>query len=124
MIRGRVANVVERFARDSDDVRLANFERVCSFHVAGKLLGRPTKYSLPDLAPLRANWDFGADSSDSVSGSIYQHDMNVAIRFHFCVNDASCERVPLLFRRHSLCRAGQFHIRPKAFPLVNLRWRD
>ncbi len=61
LIGGRVANVIERLARDSDDVRLANFERVCSFDVEGKLLSRPTEYSLPDLAPIWANWNLGAN---------------------------------------------------------------
>jgi len=37
VIRWRIANVIESFARDSDDVRLASFERVCSFDVEGKL---------------------------------------------------------------------------------------
>jgi hypothetical protein len=27
--------------------------------------------------------------------------VNVAVCFHFCGNDASCERVSFLFRRHS-----------------------
>jgi hypothetical protein len=70
VIRGRVANVVECFTCSSDDVRLANFERECRFDVDGKVLGRATEYSLSDLSPLRANWDFGADSSNPV-GSIW-----------------------------------------------------
>ena len=61
MIRGRVANVIERFACHRDDVWLANFERMGGFDVEGKLLSRPTEYSLPDLAPLWANWNLGAN---------------------------------------------------------------
>jgi hypothetical protein len=44
--------------------------------------------------------------------------MNVAILFHFCVNDTSCERVPLLFGRRCLfvCewveRASAIKIKP------------
>jgi len=38
MIRGRVANVIERFACHRDDVWLANFERMGGFDVEGKLL--------------------------------------------------------------------------------------
>jgi hypothetical protein len=48
-----------------------------------------------------ANWDFGANSSNSVSGGILKRDVNVAVCFHFCVNDATSERIPLFLRRHS-----------------------
>jgi hypothetical protein len=35
MIRWRVANVIEGFARNSDEVRVTNFEGVGSFEVEG-----------------------------------------------------------------------------------------
>jgi hypothetical protein len=66
-----------------------------------KLLRRPAKHCLPNLAPPWANWNFGANSSGVVPGGIYERDMNVAVRFHLCVNDAACQSVPLLFRWHS-----------------------
>jgi len=125
MIGGRVANVIERFARDSDDVRLANFERVCSFDVEGKLLSRPTEYSLPDLAPLWANWNLGANSSHAVAVGILKCNVNITVCLDFCINNAASKRVPFLLRRHSfLSRDAQFHLRSQPFSLVNLRWRD
>jgi hypothetical protein len=51
---------------------------------------------LPNLTPLWANRNFGADSSDVVSGSIFKRDVNVAVCFHFCVNDAARQSVPFL----------------------------
>ena len=52
MVRGRVSNIVERFTRNRDYMRLANFERVRGFDVEWKRLRRPTENSLPNLAPL------------------------------------------------------------------------
>lgn len=49
MICWRMGNIVERFPRDSDDVRLSNLKPVCSFDVERKLPSRPIEYSLPDL---------------------------------------------------------------------------
>jgi hypothetical protein len=102
MIRGRMCKIVKRFARNRDDMRLANFEPVRGFDTEWKLLRRPAKHCLPNLTPLWADWNLGAHRSDVVSGGIYKRDMNVAILFHFCVNDTSCERVPLLFGRRCL----------------------
>ena len=70
MICWRVGNVIERFTRNSDDMRFANFERVCSFDIEGELLIRPTEYTLPDLAPLWANRNFGANRSNVVAVGI------------------------------------------------------
>jgi hypothetical protein len=50
---------------------------------------------LPNITPLRANGNFGADRSGVVAGGIHQRDVNVAVSFYFCVNDAPCECVPL-----------------------------
>ena len=125
MVRGRVSNIVERFTRNRDYVRLANFERVRGFDAEWKRLRRPTENSLPNLAPLWANGNLSADSSHTASVGILKSDVNVAVRFDFCVNNAASERVPLLLRRHSLlCVARQIHIRPYPFPCVNLRGRD
>jgi hypothetical protein len=70
MIRGRVANIVERFTRNRDYMRLANLERVRGFDAEWKLLRRPSKHHLPNLVPLWANGNFGADSSHAVATGI------------------------------------------------------
>jgi hypothetical protein len=75
---------------------LVNFQRMGGFDVEGKLLRRPSEYSLPDLAPIRANRDFDADSFDSVPRSVLKREMNVAVCFDFYVNDAGSESIPLL----------------------------
>ena len=101
MIGWRVANIVERFACHRDDMRLANFKRVRGLDVEGKLLRRPAKHSLPNFTPLLADGNFGANRSNVVAAGIYQRDVNVAVRFNFCVNDAACQSVPFLLSRHS-----------------------
>jgi hypothetical protein len=35
--------------------------------------------------------------ASAVSGGILKRDVNVAVCFHFCVNDAASERIPLFF---------------------------
>jgi hypothetical protein len=60
MIRWRVRNVIERFARNCDDVLVADFERLRGLDCERKLLCRPAKHSLPNLTPLWANGNFGA----------------------------------------------------------------
>jgi hypothetical protein len=52
MIGGRVRKIIKRFARNRDDVLLPNFERVSGFDVEWKLLRRPAKHCLLNLAPL------------------------------------------------------------------------
>ena len=95
MIRGRVANVIKGFSRDRDHMRLSNLERVRGFDAERKLLRRPTENSLPNLAPLRANGNFGANRSNTVAVGILKRDVNVPVCFHFCVNDAaSASRLP------------------------------
>jgi len=112
VLRWRVANVIERLARDSDDVRLGNFERLCSFDVEGKLLRRPAKHNLPNFTPLWQNWNLGANSSHAAAVGILKCDVNIAVCLDFCINNAASKRVPFLFGRHSLFRrAGHFHIR-------------
>src|SRR5258707_7792084 len=95
MIRRRMANIIKCFARHRDHMRLANFLRVCSLDHEWKLLRCPTEYCLPNLAPLWANRNLGANRSDVVSGGIFKRDVNVAVCFHFCVNDAASESMPL-----------------------------
>jgi len=97
MIGRRVANIIKRFAPNCDYMRLANLQRVRGFDAEWKLLRRPTEHNLPELTPLRANGDLGTNRSDFVSCGILKRDVNIAVRFHFCVNEAACERVPLLF---------------------------
>ena len=95
MIGRRMANIIKRFARHRDDMRLANFQRVRSLDAEWKLLRCPTEYCLPNLTPLWANRNLGANRSDVVPGGIFKRDVNVAVCFHFCVNDAASERIPL-----------------------------
>jgi hypothetical protein len=65
MIRGRVADVIECFARDRNDMRLANFQRVRGLDAEWKLLRCPTEYCLPNLTPLWANRNLGANRSQA-----------------------------------------------------------
>ena len=64
MIGGRMANVIKRFARHRDDMRFANFQRVRSLDAEWKLLRGSTEYCLPNLAPLWANRNLGANRSE------------------------------------------------------------
>jgi hypothetical protein len=41
--------------------------------------------------------ELGANRSDVASGGIFKRDVNVAVCFHFCVNYAASESIPLLF---------------------------
>src|SRR5580765_116056 len=95
MIGRRMADIIKRFARHGDDMRLANFQRVRGLNAEWKLLRCPTEYCLPNLTPLRANRNLGANRSKVVSGGIFKREVNVAVCFHFCVNDAASERIPL-----------------------------
>ena len=78
-----MTDIGKRFARHRDDTRLANFQRVRGLDTERKLLRRPTEPCLPNLAPLWANRDFGADRSDVVPGCIYKCDVNVAVCLDF-----------------------------------------
>src|SRR4030095_4734579 len=102
MIRGRVTNVIKGFSREGDHMQLTNFESMSGFDAEWKLLRRPTKDGLPNLTPLWANGNFGADGSNVVAVGSLKSDVNVAVRFDFCVNNAASQRVPFLLRRHSL----------------------
>src|SRR2546429_7032174 len=96
MIGGRVSNVIKRFTCNGDDVLLANFELVSGLDAERKFLRRPAKHCLPNLTPLWANRNLGANRSDVASGGIFKRDVNVAVCFHFCVNDAASESIPLV----------------------------
>jgi hypothetical protein len=65
-----VCDIIERFARHRNYMRLAKFKRVRGFYVERKLLRRPAKHCLPNLGPLWANGNFRANRSDVVSGGI------------------------------------------------------
>src|SRR5205807_7913988 len=95
MIGRGMANIIKRFARHRDDMRVANFQGVRSLDAEWKLLRCPTEYCLPNLTPLWANRNLGANRSDVASGGIFKRDVNVAVCFHFCVNDAASESIPL-----------------------------
>ena len=62
MIGRRMANIIKRFAGHRDDMRLAKFQRVRGFDAERKLLRCPTEYCLPNLTPLWANGNLGADT--------------------------------------------------------------
>ena len=70
MIGRRMADIIKRFARHRNDMRLANFQGVRSLDAEWKLLRCPTEYRLPNLTPLWANRNLGANRSDVVSGRI------------------------------------------------------
>ena len=57
-MRWRMANVIERFACHRDDVRLANFERVCSFDREWKLLPRPAEHNLSNFTTTLGQREF------------------------------------------------------------------
>src|SRR6478736_6496915 len=87
MICWRVCDVVESFARNSDDV-LRNCKVARALDREWKLLLRPAEHNLPNLTPFWANRNFGADSSGVLAVSILKRKVNIAVRFHFCINDA------------------------------------
>ena len=76
-------------------MRFANFQCVRGLDVKWKSLRCPSEYYLPNLAPPWANRNLGASRSDVVSGGILKRDVNVAVCFHFCLNDAASESIPL-----------------------------
>src|SRR6188472_1382779 len=95
MIGRRMANIIKCLARHRDDMRLANFQSVRGLDPKWKLLCCPIEYCLPNLTPLWANRNLGANRSDVVSGGILKREMNVTVCFHFCVYDAPSESIPL-----------------------------
>ena len=95
MIGRRMSNIIKRLARHRDDMGLANFQRVRGLNAEWKLLRCPTEYRLPNFTPPWANQNLGANRSEVVSGGILKRDVNVAVCFHFCVNDAASEGIPL-----------------------------
>ena len=72
MIGRRMANIIKRFARHRDDMRVANFQRVRGLDAEWKLLRCPTEYCLPNLTPPWANRNLGANRSDVASGGIFK----------------------------------------------------
>src|ERR1700745_1121742 len=84
MIGRRMANIIKRFARHRDDMRVENFQCMRGLYAEWKLLCCPTEYRLPNLTPLRANRNLGANCSNVVSGGILKREVNVAVCFHFC----------------------------------------
>src|SRR5437773_12071560 len=95
MIGRRMANIIKRFARHRDDMRLANFERVRGLSAEWKFLRCPSEYCLPNLTPLRPNRNLGASRSNLVAGCIYKGKVNVTVCFDFGFNDAASESIPL-----------------------------
>jgi len=64
MIGRRMANIIKRFARYRDDMRLVKFQGVPGLHAEWKLLCCPTEYCLPNLTPPFANRNLGANRSE------------------------------------------------------------
>jgi hypothetical protein len=64
MIGRRMADIIKRFACCRDDMRLLNFQRVRGLDGEWKLLRCPTEYCLPNLTPLWANRNLGANRSE------------------------------------------------------------
>src|SRR5947207_14835732 len=95
MIGRRMANIIKRLACHRDDMGFANFQCVRGLDAEWKLLRGPTQYCLPNLTPLRANRNLGTNRSDVVSGGIFKRDVNLAACFHFCLNNADSEPIPL-----------------------------
>lgn len=60
---------VKGSSRDRAYMRLANLERVRGFDTEWKLLRRPAKHSLSNLAPCWANGNLGTDSSHAATNS-------------------------------------------------------
>src|SRR6476469_9422796 len=102
MIGRRMANIIKRLARHRDDMRLAKFQGVCGLDAEWKLLRCPTEYCLPNLTPLWANRNLGANRSDGVSGGILKRDVKIAVRFHLEDNYAACESEPFIFDPRAL----------------------
>jgi hypothetical protein len=76
-------------------MRLANFQRVRGLDAEWKLLRCPAEYCLPNLTPFWANRNLGANRSDVVPCGIFKREVNIAVCFHFGVNDAASESIPL-----------------------------
>jgi len=100
MICWRVCDVVECFARNSDD-GLRNCKVMHALDREWALLLRPAEHNLPNLTPFWANRNFGADSSGVLAVSILKRKVNVAVCFHFCINDAPRKRIPFFPRAGS-----------------------
>src|SRR4026209_510294 len=75
MIGRRMANIIKCLARHRDDMRLANFQSVRGLDPKWKLLRCPIEYCLPNLTPLWANRNLGANRSDVVSGGILKREV-------------------------------------------------
>src|SRR5438552_614130 len=101
MFGRRMANIVKCFARNRDDMRLLNFQRVRGLDAEWKLLRCPSEYCLPNLAPLWPNRNLGANRADVVPSCIYKREVNITVCFNFCVNDATSESIPLFLGRES-----------------------
>ena len=71
MIPRRVSDIKESFARDRDNMLLANFESVRGFETERETLHRPAENSLPNLAPLLADGNFSTNGSNSVAVGIF-----------------------------------------------------
>jgi len=97
MICWRVRDVVKGFARNGDDV-LGNCEVVHALDREWKLLPRPAEHNLSNLTPFWVNGNFGADSSGVVAIGILKRKVNIAVCFHFCINDAPRKRISFFFR--------------------------
>src|SRR5690242_5802695 len=113
MVGRRMAEIIKRFTRHRDGMRLAKFQRVRGLDAEWKRLRRPTEYGLPNLTPLWANRNLGANRSDVVSGGIFKREVNVAVCFHFCLNDAATKSI----QEHTTFPLTAFSLHPAALSL-------
>jgi hypothetical protein len=95
MIRWRVIDIEKRFARNGDDMRLADSKHFRRLETERKFLRSPTENRLPNLAPFLSNRNFGSDCSDLLSRCIFDGNMNIVIRFNSQIENASFATLPL-----------------------------
>lgn len=118
-------DIVKSFSDHCDVVRMndgenpvrCNFERECD--------PDPTEHLFSDFAPFVTHGNLNADRAGFVSSRVFERDVNVAVRFDQDIDYVAPELVPLFLRRQPRLRfARQGYIRPRPFPLVNLRRRQ
>lgn len=123
VLRG-VVNVVKRFARHSDDVRVNDLENLVRFDAKRKFRIGPTENRLTNFAPPGANRNFDANPGRFLSGRVFQGNVNVAVGLDSHINNAARERIPFLFNRQPCFRfSRQRNFRPWPLPSVNIRGR-
>ena len=91
-----MAYIPERFADHCNDRRLTESQLLRSASVKRKPCGSPTKNGCANLTPLRFCRYFTDNDAGLITGCILKRKVNIAVCFHFCVNDAARKRKPTL----------------------------